>query len=135
MKSKFSMAPGGATLIRHIIPRRGQPYQHICEKSTFEEVCHAIDKLSNDHVPFVGEDVVADTGLPSSQVFTALAFLKERCSIVPSGYGRTHETASDDVYLDGMVEWHALEHGYDDYVEDDDEFDMALAEFDREQTS
>lgn len=96
-------------LIRAVVPRRGKPYQHACSLASFREVCHTIDERAG--VPFTGEDLVTLTDLPSTQVFTALAFLRER-SIVESARGRKNAVSTIfDVFLDGMTEWHALEVG------------------------
>ena len=44
---------------------------------------------------------------PHTQVMTAMAFLKERGCIVPARE-RRHRAASDFVYEDALIEWHAL---------------------------
>lgn len=96
-------------LLRAVVPRRGSPYTHACALASFREVLHTIDERNG--VPFTGEDLVRATDLPPTQVFTALAFLKER-SIVETARGRKNVAATIfDVYLDGMTEWHALEAG------------------------
>ena len=99
----------GDSLVRDVCPRRGQPYAHSCSLAVFEEVCHVID-ARHGHA-FTGEDLVRLTDQPATQVFTALAFLKER-SIVDTARGRKNVAATIfDVYLDGMTEWHASEAG------------------------
>ena len=47
---------------------------------------------------------------PHTQVMTAMAFLKERGCIVPARE-RRHRAASDFVYEDALIEWHALREG------------------------
>jgi hypothetical protein len=94
------------TIVRYVEPRRGRPYQHTCDIETLKEVCHTIDECNGRR--FTGEDLVAQTDLPHTQVFVALAFLKER-SIVNSCYPRRHKAAGDDCYLDAMTEFHAMD--------------------------
>ena len=96
-------------LVRRVTPKRGEPYEHRCELATYEAVTHAIDDL--DDQPFTGDEVQAAIDLPSSQVFTALAFLRDRGSIEPA-HGRKHRAAASlsggGVHLDALTEWHAL---------------------------
>ncbi|MBX3403849.1 MAG: hypothetical protein KF699_10615 [Phycisphaeraceae bacterium] len=96
------------TLIRSVVPRRGRggTYEHACTLKVFEAVCHAIDELGGAATAL--DDLVARTGLPHSQVNTALAFLKERGCLVPAR-GRRHVAASKGgIHLDAMTEYHAL---------------------------
>lgn len=96
-----------SALLRSVVPKRGKPYQHCCLPKAFQEVCHTIDECNGD--PFTGEDLVGWTGLPSTQVFTAYAFLKER-GIVETCRGRkTIAVPGMDVFLDGMIEWSVLD--------------------------
>jgi hypothetical protein len=100
----FSVEQG--QLVRRVVPRRGRPYEHRCTPETFQEVAHRIDELRGS--AFVLADLNrAGEALPWTQVAVALAFLKERGCVRPV-YGRRHEAASGDVYLDAMVEFHAL---------------------------
>lgn len=93
-------------LVRNVLPSRGQPYIHACSLDVFKAVCHAAEEASE---PFTGEDLVRWTGEPSTQVFTAYAFLKER-GILETVRGRkTAPAILGDVYLDGMCEWTASE--------------------------
>ncbi len=91
-------------LIRDKCPKRGQPYMHVCDLESFTEICHTIDER-NDR-PFTGNDLVGWTDLPYTQIYTALAFLKEIGSIKVVS-NRKSAAAVDDVYLDAMIEWHA----------------------------
>lgn len=103
MEETFVIESG--QLLRSVVPGRGRPYQHSCSLETFEEVLRAIDCDASG--PFSGEEIVALTGRPHTQVFTALAFIKERGVIIPRRR-RRHASATEDAYLDGMLEWHAL---------------------------
>ena len=95
----------GDALVRDVCPPYGKPYSHTCYLGVFQDVCHCIDECNGR--PFTGEDLVGWTGEPSTQVFTALAFLKER-GIVESARGRRNVVSTiSDVFLDGMVEWSA----------------------------
>ena len=107
MRPDESFRIDGCTLIRTVTPMRdgAAPYKHACTLAVFEAVCHAIDDLDGE--PTALDDLVARTGLPYSQVNTALAFLKERGCIVPTR-GRRHVAAMSCVHLDAMTEYHAL---------------------------
>ncbi len=103
--------PSGA-LLRRVVPRRGTPYEHACTKQVYDDVAYAIEQLGN--ASFTMEDVRAKVGdgdeanmPPWSQVAVAIAFLKERSCIVPAR-NRKHIAASDFVYEDAMIEYHAL---------------------------
>ena len=93
-------------LIRSVVPTRGNPYEHSCDLETYKLALHEIDDL--DGQPFVYESVVELTHAPASRIATAIAFLKERSVIVPTRQ-RCHKASSDHIFLDGMIEWSALE--------------------------
>ena len=95
-------------LFRHVRTTKGTTYVHTCEESTFKEVCHLVDEQADR--PFVYLDLVRLSGLPSTQVATAVAFLKEHGLIVSTSRRRLLG-ASEDVFLGGMGEWAALEEG------------------------
>lgn len=100
----FSVDQG--QLVRHEVHRRGTPYDHRCSPETFKEVTHRIDELGGS--AFVLADLNSgDRPLPWTQLAVALAFLKEWGCVRPV-HGRRHEAASDDVFLDVMIELHAL---------------------------
>lgn len=92
-------------LVRSVVPKRGTPYQHTCDKDVFENVAHTIDELNS--AGFTLDDVQASTQAPHTQVNVALAFMKERGCIVPS-VRRKHVGATSAVHLDAMTEWNAL---------------------------
>jgi hypothetical protein len=91
-------------LIRKVIPRRGQPYEHRCSRASFEQVAHAVEELGADG--FTLHTLVKHEDLPFSQVAVALAFLKER-GIIDTRYRRNY-AATDSVHVDAMTEFHAL---------------------------
>ncbi|MCL4198919.1 MAG: hypothetical protein KJZ69_15635 [Phycisphaerales bacterium] len=103
--------PSGA-LLRRVIPKRGTPYEHACTKQVYDDVAYAIKQMGN--ASFTMEDIRANAGggdeakmPPWSQVAVAIAFLKERSCIVPARQ-RKHIAASDFVYEDALIEYHAL---------------------------
>jgi hypothetical protein len=99
----FSVDREGA-LVRSVVPRRGEPYQHRCFPGTFEAVAHAADRAAGEG--FTLEEVVEAEGLPFSQVATALAFLKERGCVITEG--RRSYAAGPGAFEDAMTEYHAL---------------------------
>ncbi len=108
----FAVDAASGALLRRVVPRRGTPYEHACTRAVYEEVAHAIDLMGS--ATFTMEEVRAKVGggdeskmPPWSQVATAIAFLKERSCIVP-GRERKHVAATDDTWLDAMIEYHAL---------------------------
>ena len=108
----FIVDAASGALIRRVVPRRGTPYEHVCTRAVYENVAYAIENLGN--AAFTMEDIRFKAGggdeasmPPWSQVATAFAFLKERGCIVPAR-NRRHVAAAADVYLDAMIEYHAL---------------------------
>ena len=94
-------------LVRRVVPQpgRGEPYQHTCTKKVFDDVTYAIEQMGAGS--FTDEDIRAEIDAPSTQVTVAMAFLKERGSIMPA-HQRKHKAATDFVYEDALIEWHAL---------------------------
>lgn len=92
-------------LVRAVTPARGTPYQHTCDKDVFEGVAHAIDELNG--ATFTYEEIRQKIEAPFTQVAVAVAFLRERGCIVPAQRRRS-VAATSDVYLDAMIEFHAL---------------------------
>ena len=91
-------------LVRKVVPRHGEPYEHRCPKASFEQVAHAVDELANE--TFTLESLVQREDLPFTRVAVALAFMKER-GIVATRYRRNY-AATDGVHLDEMTEFCAL---------------------------
>ena len=104
--------PSGV-LLRRVVPKRGTPYEHACTKQVYEDVAYAIEQLGNASFTMKKVRAKAAGGgdeanmPPWTQVAVAVAFLKERSCIVPARE-RKHVAASDFVYEDAMIEYHAL---------------------------
>jgi hypothetical protein len=95
-------------LFREVWPKHGRPYQHTCSERAYKAVLRVIDDAGGR--TFTGEDLVGWTDEPSTQVFTALAFLKERGCVV-TAHGRRNVAPSIlDVADDGVIEFEALAH-------------------------
>lgn len=105
MRLEAFTVDSGVFLLRHVVPRSGEPYIHSCTRENFEIVAHTIEELNG--ASFKGEEIVAATGLPSSQVSTAVAFLNER-GILDSVFRRRLKAATEMVYIDAMTEFFAL---------------------------
>lgn len=91
-------------LIRKVVPKRGEPYEHRCPKASLERVAHAIDEAGEE--AFTLQSLVEGEDLPFTQVAVALAFLKER-GIVETRYRRNY-AATQSAHVDAMTEFHAL---------------------------
>lgn len=99
----FSIDDSGA-LVRSVIPRRGEPYQHRCPADALKAVAYAVDEATS---PFNLEDLRHAADVPWTQAAVAFAFLKERGVVVPAG-GRNHAAAGNAAFEDAMTEYHAL---------------------------
>ncbi|CAG0985857.1 hypothetical protein PHYC_02019 [Phycisphaerales bacterium] len=95
-------------LVRAVIPANGRPYMHRCTLAVFESVARAIDEAGGK--PLSLEALRAATGLPSTQVNVAFAFLKERGCVVPA-FKRRHKANGGAVHPLAMAEYHALREG------------------------
>jgi len=84
----------------------GRSYTHRCGKPTFETVAHAIGEASAEGEGTTLTHIARQENLPYTQVNVALEFLKER-GLVDVRHRRCYP-ATRDVYLDAMVEFHAL---------------------------
>lgn len=96
-------------LVRKVVPRRGEPYEHRCPLAAFEQIARAAEELGEQG--FTLESVVeyernAGRHVTFTNVAVALAFLRER-SILDVRYRRNY-AATDGVHLDAMTEFHAL---------------------------
>lgn len=94
-------------LFRDVWPARGTPYRHTCDEGTFKNVLRVIDEA--DGYPFTGADLIGWTGDPPTQVYTALAFLKDRL-LQPTFRRHSTYLSIFDMELDGMTEFEALHH-------------------------
>jgi hypothetical protein len=81
-------------------------YTHRCPKHAFEMVAHAISETPREGEGTSLMLVAKQESLPFTQVNVAIEFLKER-GLVDVRHRRCYP-ATADVYLDAMVEYHAL---------------------------
>lgn len=88
-------------LTRSMVPKRGTPYQHTCDKDVFEAVAHAIDELNG--ASFTYEEIRQHIDAPFTQVAVAVAFLRER-GCIDTAQRRRSVASTSDVYLDAMIE-------------------------------
>ena len=107
-RSERFRVDAGGFLVRAVIPRRGSPYEHRCALDSLQRVCHRFDERGErgEGGGHTVESLAADTAVPVTQAATAVAFLRER-GIVTTSQRRSH-AATADVYLDAMIEYHAL---------------------------
>ena len=105
LQKTFEMKHG--VLVRHVVPRRGQPYFQKCPLEAYLDVAYQIDE--HGERGFVTQDLwEALPETPRTQISVALDFLKERgCVIVD---GRRCYAASNVPFEDANIEWYALEH-------------------------
>jgi hypothetical protein len=97
----------GGMLVRSVTPSYGpkrKPYEHRCSQQSFEAVAHAIDEIGD--AGFGLDELVQRAAIPHSQAATALAFMKDRGCVITEN--KRNYPATGDVYLDAMIEWHAL---------------------------
>ena len=95
-------------LIREVVPRTGEPYEHRCPIDAFNSSAQAIDELGNEG--FTLETLFYRENVPWTQVAVALAFLKER-GIIDTRFRRNYAATTTGVHLDAMTEYHALAAG------------------------
>jgi len=93
-------------LVRSVVPKRGEPYEHRCTRWAFKRICWRFDEHGEGDTV---ETLAEAAQIPVTQAATALAFLLER-GIVTTEHRRNYP-ASIDVHLDGMAEYHALLEG------------------------
>ena len=95
-------------LIREVVPRTGEPYEHRCPIDAFNSIAQAIDEIGNEG--FTLETLFYRENVPWTQVAVALAFLKER-GIIDTRNRRNYAATTTGVHLDAMTEYHALAAG------------------------
>jgi hypothetical protein len=76
-----TFAVEGDHLIRHVVPRRGRPYDHRCPRASFEQIAHAAEELGTEG--FTLESLLAyernaGRDVTFTNVAVTLAFLRER---------------------------------------------------------
>jgi hypothetical protein len=94
------------------VPMNGaadRTYTHRCAKAVFETVAHAISETPHEGDGTSLDRIVRQENLPHTQVNVALEFLKER-GLVEVRHRHCYPT-TEDVYLDAMIEYHALADG------------------------
>ena len=84
----------------------GRTYTHRCAKAVFETVGWAVEELPREGGGTTLMMIARQENLPFTQVNVALEFMKER-GLVDVRHRRCYP-ATRDVYLDAMVEYHAL---------------------------
>jgi hypothetical protein len=96
-------------LIRKVLPRRGEPYEHRCPVAAFAQITYAAQELGEQGFTLgslVEYERNAGRYVTFTNVAVALAFLKER-GILEVRYRRNY-SATDSVHLDAMTEFCAL---------------------------
>ena len=91
-------------LVRSVVPKKGDPYQHRCPEDAFEAVAYAVAEATG---PFNLEDLRQAAEVNWTQAAVAFAFLKDREIVIPAG-GRNHAATSATPFEDAMIEYHAL---------------------------
>jgi hypothetical protein len=85
----------------------GRSYTHRCTKASFEKVAHAVAETPPEGEGTALGAVARRERIPFTQANVALEFLKER-GLVDVRHRRCYPAGGGDVYLDAMVEFHAL---------------------------
>lgn len=97
------------SLVRRVVPKRGQPYEHRCPSVLFAQIAHAAQELGErgfslssllEYERSAGRDV------SFTNVAVALAFLRER-GILEVIHRRNY-ASTEGTHLDAMTEYHAL---------------------------
>ena len=93
-------------LVRTVSFPDGKSYVHRCPRTTYETVAHAIEETPAEGGGTTLLELSNKEDLAFTQVNVALEFLKER-GIVDVRHRRCYP-GTTGVYLDAMVEFHAL---------------------------
>lgn len=95
-------------LVRSVLPRRGEPYEHRCPRASYEAIARAAEEFSAEYGDpgFTLEELAKAAGTPHTQTAVALAFMKERGCVV-TNYRRSF-AAGRCLFEDAMIEYHAL---------------------------
>jgi hypothetical protein len=105
---EFAVVSG--ELVRTVRLEDGRSYVHRCTREAYEAVARGIEEHADEGVLLTDLAMAAD--MPSTQGYVARDFLLERGCIQSSG-GRCFP-ASDVLYEDAMLEFHALAEGADE---------------------
>ena len=96
-------------LIRRVVPRRGEPYEHRCPCDAFAQISYAAEELGEQGFTLKALlDYERNAGryVTFTNVAVTLAFLRER-GILEVRYRRNY-AATDSAHLDAMTEFCAL---------------------------
>ena len=108
---RFSVDRAG-NLVRSVVPKRGKPYEHRCSKESFEDAAYAADEIGGGGITV--DKLAQRTGLPSTQIAVALAFMKERGCLITEhriNYPAPGNQRPGQVALDATIEYYALAEG------------------------
>lgn len=92
-------------LVRHVELADGRTYTHRCSLDALKEVAWHVEEHAQDGVT-TNELWDALPNFPATQLSVALEFLKERGLVETRG--RRNYPASDILFEEAMVEFHAL---------------------------
>ena len=84
-------------------------YTHRCSRRAFEAVAHLLAETPAEGEGTALGDIAEREQLAFTQANVALEFLKER-GLVEVRHRRCYPATCGDLYLDAMVEFHALAH-------------------------
>lgn len=96
-------------LVRKVVPRRGQPYEHRCPKAAFEQIAYSAEELGEQGFTLdslLEYQCIAGPDVTFTNVAVALAFLRERGFL--DVRHRRNYAATPSVHLDAMTEYFAL---------------------------
>ena len=96
-------------LIRKVVPRRGQPYEHRCPCEAFAQISYAAEELGEQGFTLkslLEYERNAGRYVTFTDVAVTLAFLRER-GILDVRHRRNY-AATESAHLDAMTEFHAL---------------------------
>lgn len=99
----FAIDDTGA-LVRAVVPKRGEPYQHRCSSEAFQAVARAVAESTPG---FNLKDLSIAAGVTWTEAAVAFAFLKERGVVAPAS-GRTNIANGTAPFEHAMLEYHAL---------------------------
>ena len=85
----------------------GRSYTHRCSKRAFEAVAHLLNETPAEGDGTALAEIAEREQLPFTQANVALEFLKER-GLVDVRHRRCYPASNGDLFLDAMVEFHAL---------------------------
>src|SRR5215216_1534765 len=87
----------------------GRSYTHRCSRRAFEAVAHLLNETPKEGEGTAVAEISEREQLPFTQANVALEFLKER-GLVEVRHRRCYPASGGDLFLDAMVEFHALAH-------------------------